>query len=78
MRQLDITLGSYDLCPAIDEEEMMSRFRRDVQTVTGHVHNLWPASSVSAQVHVINGALTPGPGSEPPIVFNTLEGSKQI
>lgn len=35
---------------------------------------LWPASKITAQVHVMNGAEKPGPGSTPPLEFETPEG----
>jgi hypothetical protein len=35
---------------------------------------LWPASKITAQVHVMNGGKEPGPGSTPPLEFETPEG----
>jgi hypothetical protein len=62
------------MCSLIDEDAL-SRYRRAAgDEETGHVFNLWPASKLTAQLHIVNGANKLGPGSTPPLEFETLEG----
>lgn len=62
------------MCSLIDEDAL-SRYRRAAgDEETGHVLDLWPASKLTAQLHVVNGANKPGPGSTPPLEFETPEG----